>query len=84
MPYSTFMNQIKVVPVTYDRVEVLHFANGTQGKHCVKQVTVQPSRNRAPQPGWSYIREWQEINPEITYVHFEYMNPRCENFIKGA
>ncbi len=74
------MNKIKSVPTIYDRVEVLAFADGTYGKHCVKEYVSMPSRHALPQPGWSYIASWRDINPEIVGVRFEYMNPRCEIF----
>jgi len=83
--YMTQMNKMKTAirpcPRTYDRVEVLAFADGTYGKHCVKEVTIMPSRHALPQPGWSYVKQWREINPEIVGVRFEYMNPRCDVYI---
>ena len=83
--YSVYMTQMKNTirscPITYDRVEVLAFANGTYGKHCVKEYVNTPGRHALPQPGWSYVKSWREINPEIIGVRFEYMNPRCEIFV---
>lgn len=65
---------------TYDRVEVLAFADGTYGKHCVKEVTIPSYRKTLPQASQAYIDSWSDINPEIVDVHFEYMNPRVDIF----
>lgn len=62
-------------PVTYDRVEVLSFEDGTQGKHVAKEVTL--SGGKQPQPTQCYLESWQDINPSITGVSFVYLNPRC-------
>lgn len=80
-PMNKNKTAIRPCPRTYDRVEVLAFADGTYGKHCVKEVTIMPSRNALPQPSWSYVAGWREINPEIVGVRFEYMNPRCDVYI---
>jgi hypothetical protein len=74
---------IRPTPVIYDRVEVLAFSDGTYGKHCVKRYVSTPSRHALPQPSWSHVATWREINPEIVGVRFEYMNPRCEIFVSN-
>lgn len=73
--------RVRPTQITYDRVEVLAFSDGTYGKHCVKQYVSTPSRHALPQPSWSHVASWREINPEIVGVRFEYMNPRCEIFV---
>lgn len=72
---------LPVIPVTYDRAEVLQFEDGTEGKHCSQEVCL--SGGNLPQPAKSYVKSWQDMNPSIVGVKFVYMNPRCSNFVRS-